>query len=200
MRKPKKDRRMRTSTLKFIVAAAVTGIFILTFSFSYAWGRSEQQIEERTVTDVFTTIDLEDFEGNSFTMDDIADTKLIAYNIWETTCPACLGEMGALEELSREYDPSQFRLIGICADLHGADGELKPQQLETAKELMKAAGVTFPNLIPDQGLRDFFRSTIVGFPTTFFVNNEGKIIKATAGARCLEQWEKLVDAELENLQ
>ena len=200
MQKMKKDRRIRISTLKFIGIAVVIGVFILTFSFSYAWGESEKMIEARSGTDVFATINLEDFEGQTLTIDDLDGTKLVAYNIWETTCPACLGEMVALEKLSGEYDPSQFRLIGMCADLYDRNGELKPEQLEKAKELMKKSGVTFTNLVPDQGFTDFFRASIAGFPTTFFVNSEGEVVSVTAGAKELKAWKEYVDSELEKLQ
>ena len=200
MHRKKKDKRIRTSTAKFIGMAAVVGVFILTFSFTYAWGEYEKQIESRSSADVFATTDVKDFEGQPFTVDDMAGTKLIAFNVWETTCPACLGEMGDLEELSKEYDPAEFRLVGMCADLFDTNGELKPEQLETAKDLMKTAGVTFTNLIPDRGFQDFFRTTIAGFPTTYFVDSEGKIISATAGARSLKSWEEYVNAELEKLE
>lgn len=113
---------------------------------------------------------------------------------------ACLGELDALEELSKEYDPSQFRLIGICADLYDKDGELKTDQLEKAREIINNADVTFTNLVPDQVFMDFFRATIAGFPTTFFVNSEGKIVNAIAGAKNLEQWKEYVDSELQKLQ
>jgi len=45
------------------------------------------------------------------------------FPVWETTCPACLSEMGDLEKLSKEYDPSEFKLIGMCADLYDSDGK-----------------------------------------------------------------------------
>ena len=199
-RKTKKDWRMCTYTMKMIVTAAVIGMFILSFSFAYAWGRYEDQIESRASTTVFETVNLEDFEGNSFTKKDLEGTKLVAYNVWETTCPACLGEMGDLEKLSKEYDPSEFKLIGMCADLYDSDGKIKPAQLEKAKDLMQNAGVTFPNLVPDKGFMDFFRSTIAGFPTTFFVNSEGKLVDVTAGSKNLEDWEAYVNTELEKLQ
>lgn len=198
--KTKKDWRMCTSTMRMIVAAAVIGIFILSFSFAHAWGKYEDQIESRASTTVFETVNLEDIEGNSFTMKDLEGTKLVAYNVWETTCPACLAEMDDLEELSKDYDPSEFKLIGMCADLYDTDGNVKPAQLAKAKELMQNAGVTFPNLVPDKGFMDFFRSTIAGVPTTFFVNSEGKIVDTTAGSKSHEKWKEYVNAELEKLQ
>ena len=107
----------------------------------------------------------------------------VFFVVWETTCPACLGEMDDLEELHKEYDPSQFRLIGICADLYDTNGEIRPEQLETAKELM-----------------EFIRTSVVGFTTTFVVNSEGNLVNATAGAKDLKSWEEYVNAELDKLQ
>lgn len=200
MENQKKERRVCTSTMKFIGIAAVIGLFILTFSFSFAWGKYEDQIEEKSNTDVFATIDLEDFDGQPFTKDDLSGAGLIAFNVWETTCPACLREMGDLEKLSNEYDPSEFRLVGMCADLYDANGKLKPKQVEKAKELMSAAGVTFTNLIPDQGFQNFFRATIAGFPTTYFVDSEGKVIDVTSGAKDFDKWKEYVEAELEKVK
>ena len=196
----KKDKRKHTSTLKIVSAAAAASILILMLSFTFAWGGRDKQIEAGAASNVFRTFNLEDFEGQKLTADDLAGTKLIAFNVWETTCTACLEETDALEELSKEYDPSEFRLVGICADLRSQSGEVIPEQLETARSLMDNSGVTFTNLIPDQGFMDFFQATVVGYPTTFFVDSEGNILSATAGARDLESWKQYVDDELQKLQ
>ena len=107
--------------------------------------------------------------------------------------------MDALEELSKQYDQSEFRLVGICADLYDKNGELRPEQLETAQKIVGDAGVTFTNLIPDAGCMDFIHTSVVGFPTTFFVNSEGKIVSTVTGANDAEGWKSLVDAELQKM-
>jgi len=196
--RPKKDRRIRTSTAKFLAAGAVIGIFVLTFSFAYAWGEHDKQIEERAKTDIFMTVDARDFDGKPFTNEDLAGTKLVAYNVWETTCPACIHEMGALEQLSEGYDPSEFRLIGVCADIE-KNGEADPGQLEKAGQIIGDAGVTYTNIVPDRGMMDFFDSTIAGFPTTFFVDSEGRIIDTKAGANDYEGWKAEVDGLLQKM-
>ena len=85
MRKSRKNRRMCTSTLKFIAAGAVIGVFVLVFTFAHAWGEYDKMIESRAATNVFADIDMNDFGGQTFTRDDAAGTKIIAYNVWETT-------------------------------------------------------------------------------------------------------------------
>ena len=81
----KKDRRMCTSTFRFIAAGAVIGVFVLVFAFAHAWGEYDKMIEARTATNVFADIDMKDFGGQAFTRDDAAGTMIIAYNVWETT-------------------------------------------------------------------------------------------------------------------
>lgn len=44
------------------------------------------------------------------------------------------------------------------------------------------------------------RTSVVGFPTTFFVNSEGKLVNAIASAKDLKSWEEYVNAELDKLQ
>ena len=108
--------------------------------------------------------------------------------------------MDSLETLSNDYDPSQFRLIGICADLYDRNGNLKPDQVEKAKKIIEDAGVTFTNLIPDEKFMNFFASTIVGFPTTYMVNSEGTIVDVTVGSKSYEGWKEYIDEQLEKMQ
>ena len=184
------------AVLAVLVIGVVIGVFALTFSFAGAWGEHDKQVEERASADVFMTIEAQDFDGQPFTIDDASKTKLTAYNVWETTCPPCIAEMDDLEELTKLYDTSEFRLVGVCADLNDKNGQLDPAQMEKAKQILSDAGVTYTNLIPDQRLLDFFSSNIPGFPTTFFVDSEGRIIATRAGANDLDGWKAQVDGLL----
>ena len=98
----------------------------------------------------------------------------------------------ALEETKTCDSPSKNELR-----FYDKDGKLKPSQLEKGKQLMKDAGVTFTNLVPDQGFMDYFRSAVVGFPTTFFVDKEGKVVNATCGSKDYEEWKQYVDSQLQ---
>ena len=194
-----KDNQMKlhTSTLLLVAAALFAGLVALDFSFIKGWGQYEDIIEATASTDVFKTMGSMRFDGGTFTSEDLSGSRITAFNIWETTCPACLGEMGDLEELSKIYPGSEFQLVGICADVYDREGKLKESQIETGKELMENAGVTFTNLIPTPEMHTFFRSSIVGFPTTFFVDSQGNIITTSCGSMKLDDWKKTVEKVME---
>ncbi|MCR5267437.1 MAG: TlpA family protein disulfide reductase [Lachnospiraceae bacterium] len=192
-----KAKGMHYSTLVLVGIAVVIGMIALEVSYVRAWGKREAIWDETSATDVFATVDTTLLFGGTFTKDDISKAKVTAVNVWETTCPACLGEMDELEELSKTYPVSEFQLVGVCADVYDRDGTLKEEQVEKGKQLMEDAGVTFPNMIPAPEMYTFFRSTIAGFPTTFFVDSEGRIIKSTCGARKLDDWKALAEEVME---
>ncbi len=202
MAKDHKDgnrRKLHTSTFVLALIAFLAGMIALEVSYISAWTEREKIQEETSSTDVFARINDEQFDGGTFTADKLQGVKVTMFNVWETTCPACLGEMGALEELSKAYPASNFQLIGICADVYDKDRQLKEDQVEKGKSLMQEAGVSFTNLIPDPELYKFIRSTVIGYPTTFFVDSEGKILMSTCGAKEPDNWKETVDEVLKSL-
>ena len=96
----RKQRKLHTSTLVLFVTSFLVAVVALDLIYAYGWGEREKIREETASTDVFKTLDADLLEGGTFTVENLGDAKVTAFNVWETTCPACLGEMGALEELS----------------------------------------------------------------------------------------------------
>lgn len=200
MKNKKEKSKMHLSTLWIVLAASLAGIVVLTFSFTYSWGVRMQNIESTSSTTSLADFETETIYGEKVSNKDILGAKVTAFNVWETTCPACLGEMEALEELSRKYPAEDFRLVGVCDDLYDKNGKLKPAQVDKAKSLMDDAGTSFPNLIPTPEMTKYFKGVIAGYPTTFFVDSSGHIIKYTTGSNDLEGWTKKVDEVLENVK
>ena len=197
MNKDKKI-KMHSSTIVLLAIALLVGIIVLDVAYQKAWRTHEKIIETTASADVFAKVDSTTFDGSSFTKDDIKKSNITMINVWETTCPACLGEMGELEELSKIYPEADFQLVGVCADVFESGGtQLKQDQIDKGKELMQNAGVTFPTVIPTPEMYAFFRTTIAGFPTSFFVDSEGNIIRTVAGARKLDAWKSIVEEVME---
>lgn len=186
----KKDRRMPLSTAKILAATLIAALFITTFCYTIAWGVYDRRKEIQYSDPVFAKIDADTLEGGHYSSDELKDSEYTVFNVWETTCSACLGEMPELEELSQEYDPSKIRLVGICADLLDKNGKVDESQLKKARELMQSAGTTFTHLIPDQTMMSYIDSVVLGFPTTFVVDSSGNLIRTTSGSRSLKDWEE----------
>ena len=200
MKKKKKDTRIHMSTLRVVVAALLIGIVALNISYVSGWSERMKVLEENSSAKVFEEFETQTIYGKQFSDEDGKRAKLTAYNVWETTCPACLGEMGALEELSKKFPLEEFQLVGICADLYDKNGNLKQSQLDKAQSLMNDSGTTFPHMIPTWEMVVFFKSVIPGYPTTFFVDQNGKIIDSASGSNDLEGWSERVEKVLSSIE
>ena len=200
MKEKKKDKRIHMSTLWVVTAAFLIGIVALTFSYVNAWSEKMKTLEKKSSAKVFEQFETQTIFGETYSNGDAAKSKVTAYNVWETTCPACLGEMGALEDLSKKFPQEEFQLVGVCADLFDKNGNLKQSQLEKAQSLMNDAGTTFPHIIPTRDMSVFFESVVPGFPTTFFVDRNGKIIDSVSGSNDLNGWTGRVEKVLSSIE
>ena len=98
------------------------------------------------------------FAGNKFTM----------VNCWASWCGPCIQEMPELEEISKELEEKGCGLIGVLMDGNDAQG------LSDGLDVIKDTGVTYDNVIVWEGFNDAI--TLMGYPTTFFVDQNGVII------------------------
>ena len=76
--------------------------------------------------------------------------------------------------------PENVQIIGLVADIAG---ETDSKQIDTAKTILEKTDANFQNIIPNADFMPLL-STVVGVPTTYFINREGKIIgKPIVGAQ-----------------
>ena len=114
-------------------------------------------------------------------MDDsiFKDKDLTVLNIWGTFCGPCINEMPELGAWAKEM-PENVQIIGLVADIAG---ETDSKQIDTAKAILEKTDANFQNIIPNADFSPLL-STVVGVPTTYFINREGKIVgKPIVGAQ-----------------
>ena len=69
--------------------------------------------------------------------------------------------------------PENVQFVGIVCDLASLDDA---DTLETANAICEATGANvYPSLVANETLMPLL-SSVVGVPTTFFVNGEGKLV------------------------
>ena len=97
-----------------------------------------------------------------------AANKLTMVNCWASWCGPCIKEMPELEEMSKELEEKGCQIIGILMDGN------TPQGLSEGLEVIEDTGVTYTNLI----VWDSFNNAVnlQGYPTTFFVDQNGQIV------------------------
>ena len=126
----------------------------------------------------FTTTDL---EGNSISLSDYADCKLILVNLWEPWCGPCLGEMPDLQKLYEKYRDQGFVILGVF----GYDTD------DNAKQAVSDTGVTYPILHSSSE----FAGIETGYvPTSVFLDAAGNRLNKDdlIGSMSYEDWEKLI--------
>ncbi|OKY73859.1 MAG: cytochrome c biogenesis protein (TlpA) [Desulfobulbaceae bacterium DB1] len=117
----------------------------------------------------------------SFSLESAADGKnisseqfkgqVVLVTFFATWCPPCLQEIPSLINLQDEYGKSGFSVVAISVDQDGT----KP-----VKKVIEKTGINYPVLMADtQITRDF--GGIVGIPTSFLINRDGKIVKSYPG-------------------
>lgn len=113
----------------------------------------------------------EDLLGNPVTNEIFAEAELTAVNVWGTFCGPCIEEMPQLAEWSDEM-PEGVQLIGIVGDIEGKEDK---EHLKLAQEITERANVGFVNIIANDDLTEWMKG-IIGYPTTFFADQEGNIV------------------------
>lgn len=156
----------------------------------------QQQMQVEQFKDInlsgFKTTDL---NGNEVTSDIFSKNKLTMINIWATWCGPCIEEMPEISTLYNEL-PTGTNVISICTDA-GDDKE----SLDIAKDVMKKSNAKFKTLIPDKVLKNNLTKKIQVFPTTIFIDSEGKVVGSPHfGDPTAEGFKKSLDEHLKLLE
>ena len=137
------------------------------------------------------TIEFEskDLDGNAVNSKDVfGKNKYTMINIWASWCGPCIKELPELEEINKEFEAEGCGIIGLLVD--GTD----PVGLSDAKEIIADTGVTYMNVIDNDGLADLLQVT--GVPTTIFVDENGKIVGKTIVGADPEAYKKVMEGLL----
>lgn len=136
-----------------------------------------------------------DIDGNTVTDDIISQSKLSMINVWATYCSPCIREMPSLGQISKEYDTSEFQIIGIVSDIADSD----PRYMKYVKELVSATKADYLHLPSNQSLYDAFLKNVIVVPTTFFLNSSGEVVDTVYGSLSKKAWSDKIESLLENL-
>lgn len=110
----------------------------------------------------------EDMDGNEVTNEIFQNADLTLVNFWGTFCGPCINEM---TELAKWKLPENVQFIGIMIDVYTKDSE----EFKMAEKIIAETGVTYQNIMISKDFDKLYEQ-LVGVPTTFFVDKEGKII------------------------
>lgn len=113
---------------------------------------------------------LDTLEGQSVKLSDYRG-KAVLLNFWATWCGPCKVEMPWFVDLQKQYGSQGLQIIGVAMDDSGRDAIDK-----FAKEM----GVNYVILQGKEAVGDAYGG-VLGLPTTFFIDRNGKIIDSSSG-------------------
>ena len=131
----------------------------------------------------FETVDL---DGNPVKSSELfAENEITMINYWGTWCHNCVDEMAELAEIHTRLREKGCGLVGILQD-----GDT-PETLELAKAIMAEKGTNYPNVLLSESM--VFLEDITAFPTSFFVDREGRILTYPIAGANVEEYENVLD-------
>lgn len=143
----------------------------------------QQDNSENSSKFTFSTTDI---DGNSVSIDDFSDAKLIMVNFWEPWCDPCVGEMPDLEKLYEEYKSEGLVILGVYSSLDMED---------EAREVLDSCGTTYPVLNYVSSMEPFTTEYV---PTTVFLDGTGNVLtdEPIVGGQSYDDWKEMIEEYL----
>lgn len=120
------------------------------------------------------------FDGGQLSLADIAG-KVVVLNFWASWCDPCKDEAPLLEEGWRTYRDRGVAFIGVATD----DTD------QASRAFIEKYGLTYPNG-PEPGELSI-KYGVLGLPETFFIDQDGMIVRRWAGPLGREQLTAFVE-------
>jgi thiol-disulfide isomerase/thioredoxin len=106
------------------------------------------------------TVQFSDFKG-----------KVVVLDFWATWCPPCLAEIPEFIALQKKYGEKGLVVVGVSMD----EGGTVP-----VARFVKNHGVDYPIVMGDDKISADY-GDIMGLPTTFVIDRQGKIVARHEG-------------------
>lgn len=134
-------------------------------------------LDDSVQTLVFHTV-----TGDRIAMAGIAGPVLI--NFWSTDCAICLHEMPEMAQIYDDYRTTGFELVAVAMPYDPPNKVL---------ELAERQDLPFPVALDLKGEALASFATVKGTPTSYLLDNEGKLVKRYTGAIPMNGLRKQLD-------
>ena len=141
---------------------------VLTLFITCASGADElEPVADQPAAEDFS---LSDLDEQTHRLSDYAG-KVVLVSFWATWCPECIFEMPSLRSLSNTLSDHEFIILAINV------GEEK----HLVRAFAEQHNLKFP-IVLDHDLEAYKKWPVLGVPTSFVINQRGKIVYAVIGA------------------
>lgn len=98
--------------------------------------------------------------------------KTILLVFWATWCSSCVKEMPDLDILQKDFRKLPFEIIAVSQDFQG---------ISVLKDFFKVHELRHLKIYHDYQNELFKAFAVIGLPTSYLINAEGRIVKSFAG-------------------
>lgn len=145
------------------VQIAILAIVVLLGGWTVATNWSSGEVKAPELGDPALEFKLLGLDGEVHRLSEYKG-KTVVLNFWGTYCPPCKDEMPAMQNQYEKWKDAGVTFIGV----NMGESEV------TARSFVEQVGVTFPILLDKtEEVRKSYR--VIQFPTTFFLDPEGKV-------------------------
>ena len=101
--------------------------------------------------------------------------KYVLIDFWGTWCAPCIGEVPYLKQAYATYSRDVFEIVGIATD----------DEADAVQAFLDEHGTSWPQILQDEGgANDILNAyRVTGFPTTYLVGPDGKIVAKESALR-----------------
>jgi cytochrome c-type biogenesis protein len=139
-------------------------------------------------------VTFKNLEGADVTLAQYKGTVVLV-NFWATWCDPCYVEIPWLIEMQQKYAAKGFTILGVSMDEEGKTAVVP----FLAKERFNVNGqklpMNYPIVIGSDDVADKFGG-LLGYPTSFLISKDGKIVKKVQGLVSYEELTKAIEAQL----
>ena len=145
--------------------------------------------------------ELTDLEGKPIKLADYAG-KIVIVDIWGTWCPPCKMEIPHFVQLQDTYK-DDLAIVGITYERHDKepdsmsgvyqDEQNRTEAVQGVLDFAKGEGINYTLALGDKDTQGMIPN-LTGFPTTLFIDRDGKVRLMVVGYHPYEQLESYVAA------
>ena len=115
-------------------------------------------------------ITLVSINGNTFKLSEYRGSVVLV-SFWATWCPECIWEMPSLQVLSNTFPRDRFTILAVNVG----------DKRKAVQAFVDQHAIKFPILL-DQELEIYKKWPVLGVPTSFLIDQKGRIVYKVIGA------------------
>ena len=151
--------------------AAILGLVLCWSALSLADGWDQMRVSKFNPRRDPPKVSLKTLDGKKVTLSDYKG-KVVFLNFWATWCGYCRREMPSMEKLYQKFKDKDFIILAI--DVR--------ESADKVESFWKKYDLTFPTVLDPSGMTAMAFG-VRGYPASFFLDRQGKVVGGAPGAR-----------------